>query len=349
MDCSSHSDSYYNGNNNSHQSSSSSTPTPPAKQPLHKLNKSTSNVETQNELLQLAAIELESFRRPTSSTKSNSSSSSISSPQRKVRKQNSSNSLNSTNSHSSNESADQIEETERAFPQACLHLLHTLSGNTKCHDCLAPSPSWASVSYGITLCLQCSGKHRSLGVNVSYVKSLTLDSWKRTEILCMLEGGNGQLDTFFSRHEMGSPQIAASTRKTLDSPSNSSSSSTPRGSPTTKNTVGVLDRYKTKAASFYRQHLKSHAKTIASKDGLYEGRDAHRNKKKSSSSSKSKRRGDKSSSSSSTGGGGSKGKTKLLGEKMKKGNEVVQQILESVTEVDIDSSCGSTRSAGFMD
>jgi len=343
MDCSSHSDSYYNNNNNNQQSSSS-TPTSPAKQPLHKLNKSTSNCETQNELLQLAALELESFRRPTSST--NSSSSSISSPQRKVRKQNSSNSLNSTNSNSSNESVDQIEETERAFPQACLHLLHTLSGNTKCHDCLAPSPSWASVSYGITLCLQCSGKHRSLGVNVSYVKSLTLDSWKRTEILCMLEGGNGQLDTFFSRHEMGSPQIAATTRKTLDSPS-SNSSSPPRGSPTTKNTVGVLDRYKTKAASFYRQHLKSHAKTIASKDGLYEGRDAHRNKKKSSSSSKSsKRRGDKSSSSG--GGGGSKGKTKLLGEKMKKGNEVVQQILESVTEVDIDSSCGSTRSAGFM-
>lgn len=36
---------------------------------------------------------------------------------------------------------------------------------------------WASVNNGILLCLNCSGVHRSFGVRVSFVRSITMDSW----------------------------------------------------------------------------------------------------------------------------------------------------------------------------
>jgi hypothetical protein len=36
---------------------------------------------------------------------------------------------------------------------------------------------WASVNNAVYLCLDCSGEHRGLGVSISYVRSVTLDSW----------------------------------------------------------------------------------------------------------------------------------------------------------------------------
>jgi ADP-ribosylation factor GTPase-activating protein 1 len=79
-------------------------------------------------------------------------------------------------------------------------------------DCGRNNPEWAAVSYGALVCLYvsygalvclyCSGNHRSLGVNVSTVRSITMDHWSADEILKVLEGGNRQLHTFYQGHSL---------------------------------------------------------------------------------------------------------------------------------------------------
>ncbi|XP_023817150.1 arf-GAP with coiled-coil, ANK repeat and PH domain-containing protein 3 [Oryzias latipes] len=61
-------------------------------------------------------------------------------------------------------------------------------GNRQCCDCGEAEPRWASVNLGVTMCIECSGIHRSLGVHLSKVRSLTLDSWEaeQLKLLCIL-------------------------------------------------------------------------------------------------------------------------------------------------------------------
>mmetsp|Transcript_18510 Transcript_18510/g.51848 ORF Transcript_18510/g.51848 Transcript_18510/m.51848 type:complete len:859 (-) Transcript_18510:217-2793(-) len=56
-----------------------------------------------------------------------------------------------------------------------LEVIRKVEGNGICADCGAADPDWASLSYGITLCIECSGVHRRMGVHISKVRSLTLD------------------------------------------------------------------------------------------------------------------------------------------------------------------------------
>lgn len=60
------------------------------------------------------------------------------------------------------------------MPPACARLLRTLPGNDECVDCGARHPEWATVSYGALICLECSGRHRRLGVQVRALKALGL-------------------------------------------------------------------------------------------------------------------------------------------------------------------------------
>ncbi|XP_078011755.1 arf-GAP with coiled-coil, ANK repeat and PH domain-containing protein 1 isoform X4 [Phascolarctos cinereus] len=68
--------------------------------------------------------------------------------------------------------------------------VQSVEGNAQCCDCREPAPEWASINLGVTLCIQCSGIHRSLGVHFSKVRSLTLDSWEPELVKLMCELGN---------------------------------------------------------------------------------------------------------------------------------------------------------------
>lgn len=77
-------------------------------------------------------------------------------------------------------------------PQRAYMIILAMPGNDRCADCEATQPRWASINLGITLCIECAGIHRSLGVHLSKVRSLTLDTevWSPEIVRLMLSLGN---------------------------------------------------------------------------------------------------------------------------------------------------------------
>ncbi|MCJ1410837.1 Zn finger-containing GTPase- Activating Protein for ARF [Ptychographa xylographoides] len=72
-----------------------------------------------------------------------------------------------------------------------------------CVDCGAPSPQWASPKFGTFICLSCAGIHRGLGVHISFVRSISMDSFKVGEVRRMEEGGNTRWKEFWESHADG--------------------------------------------------------------------------------------------------------------------------------------------------
>ena len=71
-----------------------------------------------------------------------------------------------------------------------------LDGNRICADCDTRNPQWASVTFGTLICLECSGRHRGLGVHISFVRSVQMDSWSHKQIQSMRIGGNGKFRAY---------------------------------------------------------------------------------------------------------------------------------------------------------
>ena len=65
-----------------------------------------------------------------------------------------------------------------------------LPHNRICADCGTKAPRWASVNLGVFVCLQCSGIHRGLGVHISFVQSLNLDSPNPSYVKVLQRWGN---------------------------------------------------------------------------------------------------------------------------------------------------------------
>lgn len=106
-----------------------------------------------------------------------------------------------------------------------LHELLAIDSNNTCFDCGAVGPTWASLSHGSFICLTCSGIHRGFGLQISFVKSITMDSWTSRQLLYMKHGGNANLKAFFDEY------------KILDLP--------------------ISSRYKTEGAAYYRRRLRA--------------------------------------------------------------------------------------------
>ena len=195
---------------------------------------------------------------------------------------------NNNNNNSSSFAASSSSSPERSFhsfPPACLEMLKNIKGNHRCVDCGEQNPQWAACRYGALLCLNCSGHHRSLGVQISSVRSISMDEWSVNEVISMLEGGNSQLTAFFDRHALThhacslvtlppSPLHGTDGRSNPNGTTSSSVAATTTTSMINRDNVMRL-RYKTKAALFYRRNMEQHVSTILN-TGPYRGREISR-------------------------------------------------------------------------
>ena len=76
----------------------------------------------------------------------------------------------------------------------------SLPGNSTCCDCGIEKPKWASLNNGVFLCLKCAGIHRGLGVDISTIRSLQIDSWTDKQILYLSQGGNFKLQKILEEY-----------------------------------------------------------------------------------------------------------------------------------------------------
>ncbi|KAH6915095.1 ArfGap-domain-containing protein [Coprinopsis sp. MPI-PUGE-AT-0042] len=75
--------------------------------------------------------------------------------------------------------------------------------NRVCADCSNPNPQWASLGFAVLVCLQCAGTHRGFGVHISFVRSISMDTWQDEQLRRMQLGGNKPFKDFMNSYQDG--------------------------------------------------------------------------------------------------------------------------------------------------
>ena len=84
------------------------------------------------------------------------------------------------------------------YTQAVFQRLSQIPDNRQCFECGASQPSWASLPNAVLLCYECSGLHRGIGMQLSFVRSITMDDWSEKQLRMMTTGGNKPLKDYFT-------------------------------------------------------------------------------------------------------------------------------------------------------
>ena len=69
-----------------------------------------------------------------------------------------------------------LNKEDLIIPELKENRIDKLINNNICSDCSSSSPTWISVNWLSLICIDCSSVHRSLGVQVSKIRSLRLDN-----------------------------------------------------------------------------------------------------------------------------------------------------------------------------
>ncbi|XP_056606019.1 arf-GAP with GTPase, ANK repeat and PH domain-containing protein 1 isoform X2 [Triplophysa dalaica] len=101
------------------------------------------------------------------------------------------------------ESSKQKSRLSSQSEAIALQSVRNMRGNTRCVDCEAQNPDWASLNLGALICIECSGIHRNLGTHVSRVRSLDLDEWPMELIKVMSAIGNELANSVWEANAQG--------------------------------------------------------------------------------------------------------------------------------------------------
>ena len=81
--------------------------------------------------------------------------------------------------------------------------------NSKCADCRAKAPTFASHTLGVFLCVACAQTHRELLEDTSHTRSLMYDAWTPESVALMSEVGNLKFNASWEAHLTMSQRIGA--------------------------------------------------------------------------------------------------------------------------------------------